>query len=324
VRLHHPDCGRIPVWYRLQGQALGTGSQRRLVGFMLDISDIKNQEQHAAAAHARLDNLIASSPAVIYVQQYVEGALQPTFFSDSLQPLLGWGLADCAAGALVTGIHPEDRDPYFERTRQLLREGSVRVRYRLRDSGGDYHWLLDEANCCAMTSACRLEAVGLWLDVTEATLAAEQVKQSEERYRILVEDSPAMICRYRPDLTLTFGNKPLATYLECPPEQLPGVNLGNWMSDEQRGAFVQRLSLLTPELPVSTAEISLQLPGREHAWWVWSDRGVFDEQGRLLEVRPWAATTPKCAARSSNSRKARKWPPSAKWPPAWPTKSINR
>jgi signal transduction histidine kinase len=36
---------------------------------------------------------------------------------------------------------------------------------------------------------------------------------------------------------------------------------------------------------VSTAEISLQLPGREHAWWVWSDRGVFDEHGRLLEVQ---------------------------------------
>jgi C4-dicarboxylate-specific signal transduction histidine kinase len=36
---------------------------------------------------------------------------------------------------------------------------------------------------------------------------------------------------------------------------------------------------------VSTAEISLQLPGREHAWWVWSDRGVFDEQGQLIEVQ---------------------------------------
>jgi signal transduction histidine kinase len=285
VRLHQPDAGQIPVWYRVQGQVAGTGSQRRLVGFMLDISDIKNQQQLAAAAHARLDNLIASSPAVIYVQQYVEGALIPAFFSASLQPLLGWGLADCAAGALVQMIHPDDRDLYFERTRQLLREGSVRARYRLRDSGGAYHWLLDEARLLRNDLGIPVEAVGLWLDVTEATQAAERVKQSEERYRILVEDSPAMICRYRADLTLTFGNKPLANYLECTPDQLPGVDLGSWMSDEQRGAFVQRLSLLTPELPVSTAEISLQLPGREHAWWVWSDRGVFDEHGQLIEVQ---------------------------------------
>jgi PAS domain S-box-containing protein len=285
VRLHHVDADSAPGWYRLQGQALGLGKNRRVVGFMLDISDIKNQEQQAAAAHARLDNLIARSPAVIYVQRYVEGALQPTFFSDSLLPLLGWTLADCSGAALVERLHPDDRNGYFERTRQLLREGSVSARYRLRDNRGDYHWLLDEAKLLRDDLGLPVEAVGLWLDVTEATLATEQVKQSEERYRILVEDSPAMICRYLPDLTLTFGNKPLATYLECSPEQLPGVNLGNWMSAEQRDAFTQRLSQLSPEFPVSTAEINLQLPGREHAWWVWSDRGVFDQQGRLLEIQ---------------------------------------
>jgi PAS domain S-box-containing protein len=285
VRLYRPDAAATPVWYRLQGQALGVGKNRRLVGFMLDISDIKNQEQQAATAHARLDNLIASSPAVIYVQQYVEGALQPTFYSDSLLPLLGWALADCAGAALVDKVHPEDRDRYFERSRLLLREGSVRVRYRLRDHRGDYHWILDEAKLLRDDLGLPVEAVGLWLDVTEVTLATEQIKQSEERYRILVEDSPAMICRYRPDLTLTFGNRPLATYLECAAEQLPGVNLGSWMSAQQRESFLQRLSQLSPEFPVSTAEINLQLPGREHAWWVWSDRGVFDAQGQLLEVQ---------------------------------------
>ncbi|WP_438300588.1 PAS domain-containing sensor histidine kinase [Pseudomonas sp. NMS19W] len=285
VRLHRPDASQTPAWYRLQGQVSGTGDHRRLAGFMLDISDIKNQQQLAAAAHARLDNLIASSPAVIYVQHYVEGALLPAFFSASLQPLLGWSLEDCDAGSLVERIHPDDRALYFERTRQLLREGSVRARYRLRDSRGDYHWLLDEARLLRNDLGLPVEAVGLWLDVTEATLAAEQVRQSEERYRILVEDSPAMICRYRPDLILTFGNRPLANYLECAPEELPGVNLGSWMSDVQRADFVERLALLTPESPVSTAEINLQLPGREHAWWVWSDRGVFDEHGKLIEVQ---------------------------------------
>ncbi|MFW9079435.1 ATP-binding protein [Pseudomonas sp. P2757] len=284
VRLQRTEQPQA-LWYRVQGQSLGIGAERRLVGFMLDISDIKNQQQQAAAAHARLDNLIASSPAVIYVQRYVEGALQPSFFSASLQPLLGWSLADCVDGALVEHVHPDDRARYFERTRQLLREGSVSARYRVLDAQGQAHWLLDEAKLLRDDLGLPVEAVGLWLDVTEATLAAEQIKTSEERYRILVEDSPAMICRYYPDLTLTFGNRPLAAYLECAPEQLPGVNLGSWMSDEQREAFVQRLAQLTPEVPVSSAEISLRLPGREHAWWIWADRGIFDKQGRLLEIQ---------------------------------------
>jgi len=285
VRLLRPDPSLPAIWYRVQGQALGVGESQRLVGFMLDISDIKNQEQQAAAACARLNNLIASSPAVIYVQRYVEGALQPSFFSDSLQPLLGWTLADCQNDALPERLHPDDRELYFQRTRQLLREGTVRSRYRMRDSQGHYHWLLDEAKLLRDDLGLPTEAVGLWLDVTDATQSAEQVRQSEERYRILVEDSPAMICRYQPDLTLTFGNRPLAAYLECAPGDLPGSNLGQWLSDEQREAFLQRIGRLSPDLPVSTAEISLQLPGREHAWWVWSDRGVFDAQGQLLEVQ---------------------------------------
>ncbi|RQO59163.1 PAS domain-containing sensor histidine kinase [Pseudomonas sp. KBW05] len=285
VRLHRLDAAHNPVWYRVQGQALGVGNNRRLIGFMLDISDIKNQQQQAAAAHARLDNLIASAPAIIYVQRYVEGTLQPLFFSDSLLPLLGRTLAECTPASLIEWLHPDDRDLYFERTRQLLREGSVRSRYRVQDKLGNYHWLLDEAKLLRDDLGLPVEAVGLWLDVTEATLAAEQVKQSEERYRILVEDSPAMICRYRPDLTLTFGNTPLANYLECQPEQLPRLNLADWLSDEQRASFVQRIGQLSPEFPVSTAEISLQLPGRAHAWWVWSDRGVFDENGALVEVQ---------------------------------------
>ncbi|MCU0117981.1 PAS domain-containing protein [Pseudomonas sp. B2M1-30] len=285
VRLQPVGHSPLPPWYRLQGQSLGIGAERRLVGFMLDISDIKEQQQQAAAAHARLDNLIARSPAVIYVQRYDEGALQPVFFSASLQSLLGWSLADCVDDGLVRHVHPQDQALYFERSRQLLREGSVSTRYRVLDAQGNVHWMLDEARLLRDDLGLPVEAVGLWLDVTEATLAAERVRASEERYRILVEDSPAMICRYRPDLTLTFGNRPLANYLECTPEQLPGVNLGGWMSEEQLEAFVQRLAQLTPEQPVSTAEINLRLPGREHAWWIWSDRGVFDEHGRLLEVQ---------------------------------------
>ncbi len=283
VRLYRH--GEETLWYRISGQALGRGETRRVIGFMLDISDIKNQQQQTAIAHARLDNLIASSPAVIYVQRYESGALRPDFFSASLQPLLGWSREQGLSADLVQWVHPEDRPAYFERTRTLLREGQVSSRYRVQDSRGDYHWLLDEARLLRDDLGMPVEAVGLWLDVTEATLASEQVRQSEERYRILVEDSPAMICRYLPDLTLTFANAPLATYLECAPKDLPGVNLGSWLSAEQRQAFVERLAGLTPEQPVSTAEISLQLPGREHAWWVWSDRGVFDDNGQLLEVQ---------------------------------------
>ncbi|MBI6953340.1 PAS domain-containing protein [Pseudomonas sp. CCOS 191] len=281
VRLLDRDPLVAPRWFHWAGQ--GRGGQLR--GFLLDISALKAQEQQAGAARARLENLIARSPAVIYVQRYAEGALHGDFYSASLAPLLGWEADGELARQPGLAVHPDDRSLWLERTRSLLCDGLVRCRYRLRDHLGGYHWMLDEARLLRDDLGQPLEVVGLWLDVSEATEAAERMRQSEERYRVLVEDSPAMICRYRPDLTVLFGNRPLADYLGCTPEQLQGAALGQWLSADQRDAFLQRLRALTPEQPVSSAEICLQLPGREHAWWVWADRGLFDGEGRLLEVQ---------------------------------------
>jgi PAS domain S-box-containing protein len=281
LRLLEADTLASPRWLHWVGQQHG----RQVQGFMLDVSALKAQELQANAARARLENLIASSPAVIYIQRYAAGALHSEFFSDSLMPLLGWAKDSELCRQPGQAVHPDDRQHWLDRTRALLRDGQVRSRYRLRDHRGGYHWVLDEARLLRDDLGQPVEVVGLWLDVSEATEAAERVRQSEERYRVLVEDSPAMICRYRPDLQLLFGNRPLAEQLECAPEQLGEMNLGHWMSDSQRLAFMQRLATLSPAQPLSSAEVCLQLPGRRHAWWVWAERGLFDEHGQLVEVQ---------------------------------------
>ncbi|EPN33022.1 sensory box histidine kinase, partial [Pseudomonas syringae pv. actinidiae ICMP 19096] len=53
VRLAQSDPAQETLWFRIQGQALISGQVKRVLGFMLDVSDIKNQETEAAAAHAR-------------------------------------------------------------------------------------------------------------------------------------------------------------------------------------------------------------------------------------------------------------------------------
>lgn len=281
LRLLEATSVASPRWLHWVGQLHG----RQAHGFLLDISALKAQELQAGAARARLENLIASSPAVIYIQRYAEGALHSEFFSASLAPMLGWPKDSELARQPGQAVHPDDRPLWLERTRTLLRDGQVRSRYRLRDQLGGYHWVLDEARLLRDDLGQPVEVVGLWLDVSEATEAAERVRQSEERYRVLVEDSPAMICRYTPDLQLLFGNRPLAELLECTPQQLDGMNLGQWMSDSQRTTFLHRLATLTPQQPLSSAEVCLQLPGRRNAWWVWAERGLFDDRGQLLEVQ---------------------------------------
>ncbi len=272
-------------WYRLQAEFAGSGRHRRLIGYALEIDDIKRKEAEAATANARLSSLLDTAPAFIYVQLCDDGALQTSYCSDSLQAVLGWRLSDFEQEPLSAKVHPEDQARFFARTRQLLQEGVSHGRYRLRDSAGRYHWMLDEAKLLRDEKGLPLEVVGLLLDVTEVIEATEKVRESEERYRVLVEDSPALICRYRPDLSVSFVNQTMRKVLASFGEDAEDFNLSRYLSAEQQTMFCQRLRELTPEHPVSITEVRLELPGQQHAWLVWADRGLFDETGVLVEVQ---------------------------------------
>ena len=272
------------LWFRLHCEVLGkTG--RKIIGYAINVSDLQQQKAQAEAANARLEGLLDNAPAVIFVQSYNEGTLGFTFCSASLPGVLGWSLEDLQGQHFASFVHREDRELYFDRTRTLLQAGYVSTRYRVRNQNGNYHWLLEEAKLLRDAMGRPLEVVGLLLDVTEATAAAEQISKSEERYRVLVEDAPAIICRYRPDLTLTFANKPMVEGLELQGLSLGSVNLGQYLSPEEREATLVRLSGMTPERPTRNIEFALELPGRRRVRWAWVERGLFDSDGQLREVQ---------------------------------------
>lgn len=283
VRLRDADDAQC--WFRIHTRILNANGRRRIVGAVLDINDMKLKEVEADAATTRLKSLVASAPALIYVNRYEEGAFVPVFCSDSSSALLGWTLEDFVQRSMADFIHPDDRDIYFAHIRTLLSQGAASCRYRLIDRDGRYHWLQDEAKLLRDERGIPVEAVGLCLDVTDAAQAAERVRESEERYRILVEDSPAIICRYRPDLTLVYANRPLAQYLGIRQDNLPGTSLATYLSAQEMSQFRERHRQLTPDEPVTTALVRMDLPGREHIWWVLAERGVFDERGKLLEIQ---------------------------------------
>ncbi|MDN6859350.1 ATP-binding protein [Pseudomonas sp. CAN2814] len=285
MRLRPAGAQHTRRWLRLQGRMQARAGDRLMDGVLLDISEGKLQEEQALAAHARLRNLIDSAPVVIYVQRVEEGRLIPEFYSESAGNLLGLDLQGQSWQALAERVHPEDLEAFLDRGRELLREGRVRTEYRLRDSAGEWHWLYDEAKLLRDIQGIPQEAVGLWLDVTEQRLAAMQIAESEERYRVLVEDSPALICRYDPSLQLTFINHTFAQVLGEPVEALLGRRLDEWLSEQDCSALRARLVGGARSAVDDSWELRFCLPGQRNLWLIWSDRAVLDADGRLLEIQ---------------------------------------
>lgn len=135
------------------------------------------------------------------------------------------------------------------------------------------------------------ECIGVSLDVTEKKLAEEALRESERRYRAIVEEQMELVCRWKPDTTLTFVNREYASILGKEPEELIGVPLLSLVPEEDRDDVDRHLAELiarvTPERPspLQMYEQRVVDANQQATFWQWTERGIFDEHGRLLEVQ---------------------------------------
>jgi len=276
-------------WYQWEGDVVDGPGGRFIVGFTLDIHDMKMREEEAAFAKSRLQGLIDSAPGMIYVMDYSGGALEFSFCSASIDSLLGWGVDAFLERPFASYIHTEDLESYFNHTRDLLTRGRASSHYRMRHADGTYKWIQDEALLLRNERGMPVEVVGLCLDVNESRMAAERVAASEERYRALVEESPAIICRYSPDLRTTFANRMLITSLGLPlPEGYvidEPLDLSDFISPEDRDKALRRFETLTPADPHANFEVRVRRTDGRYRWWIVSERGLFDSHGQLIEIQ---------------------------------------
>ncbi|WP_293098688.1 PAS domain S-box protein [Moorena sp. SIOASIH] len=127
--------------------------------------------------------------------------------------------------------------------------------------------------------------IGLNHDITERQQNQHKLYQSEARYRAIVEDQTELICRFRPDGTLTFVNGAYCRYFSKSEKELIGQRFLPLIPDEDLKRLEQCITSLSPQNPVETVEHRVIMPTGEIRWQQWSDRAIFNEQGQLIELQ---------------------------------------
>ena len=115
--------------------------------------------------------------------------------------------------------------------------------------------------------------------------AGETLRQSEARYRAVVEDQSELICRFMPDGTLTFVNPAYGRYFGTAPPELIGKNWLEFLPPEERDSVRGHFQSLTPENPIITHQHRAVLPSGEVRWQEWTDRALFDKRGAPAEYQ---------------------------------------
>lgn len=123
-------------------------------------------------------------------------------------------------------------------------------------------------------------------DITRNKQAEQAVRESEARYRAIVEDyQTELICRFTPDGVLTFVNEVYCRYFAATREQLLGQNLLSFLPASDREKMLAHLAAFRPGRPVATLEHQVILPGGQVRWFQRTDRAIFDSRGLIFEFQ---------------------------------------
>ncbi|NEQ25430.1 MAG: GAF domain-containing protein, partial [Microcoleus sp. SIO2G3] len=115
----------------------------------------------------------------------------------------------------------------------------------------------------------------LQAELAERKQVEEALGQSEARYRAIVEDQTELICRFKPDGTMTFVNDAYCRYFNKERSELIGQKFLPAMPSADRELITQNFRSLSQGHPINTYEHRIILPTGEVRWQQWSDRALF-------------------------------------------------
>ncbi len=109
--------------------------------------------------------------------------------------------------------------------------------------------------------------------------------ESGSRYRSIIDDHPDLLCRFRPDGTITFVNDTYGQFAGVPADTCPGSNFIATIPGKDRKAVELQLQALTPAKPGVFIEHAVLKGDGSAPTLHWSYRALFTQGGNVTEYQ---------------------------------------
>ena len=202
----------------------------------------------------------------------------------AMRSLFGFGAYDLVRfDDMVARVHPDDQARILSEIARAQAAGlPFEGEFRTVLPNGKERWVLAKGRTVAEHSGRDAHRLGVLLEITERKRAEEELRESEQRFRIMANTAPVMIWMSGPDKLCTFFNKGWLDFTGRTLEQ----ELGNgWTESVHKGDFDRCLEVYSNAFDASR-EFTMEYRLRRHDGgyrWI-SDNGVprYDLQGHFV------------------------------------------
>ncbi|HEX2166116.1 MAG TPA: PAS domain S-box protein, partial [Longimicrobiales bacterium] len=184
----------------------------------------KDRESRAAleASEAKYRSVVETIQEVIFTTD-ANGAL--TFVNPAWTAITGYAVEESLDRSVYQFMERDDRDALLSQLAIALETGEASLRHegRWRTREGETRWI--EMRLQLDTGAEGLLATsGVLADATERRMAEDALRQSEEYFRSLIENSTDMMAVMNTDGTVRYVSPAVGRVLGTPPSEWIGTN----------------------------------------------------------------------------------------------------
>ncbi|MFN8594064.1 MAG: PAS domain S-box protein [Thermomicrobiales bacterium] len=253
----------------------------------LQLSDFRtqeDQESHLDAGYARpFDEQI---PVVFYTVT-ADGTDTYSYISPQITTVLGFPPEDFIGRPrfLTSRVHPDDLEQVAAATEEAIREGKPFLgEFRVRAADGRWVWVLDDAILIRDSEGRASHWQGVLLDITDVRATESALKESENRFRTVLNATPAGVIVIDRQGAIVLANPAAAALAGTSSDNLRGRQIGDsdWRALREDGTplpideFPAMISLRTGRDCEETV-MGIEVPDRETLWLSVNSRPLYRE-----------------------------------------------
>ena len=186
-------------WIRDRARVLSPTGDRPLLrlGFAIDVTARRAAQAEADIGAERLERLLAQLPGAVFLITNEAPVPEFLYMSSQTETTLGWPAERWLEDPeiWIRALHPDDADRVVDAwVRCVDDEETFDEEYRMIRADGAEVWIHERTVPIRGDDGQISMWQGLSLDITRTRRADEERLASEERYRALVEQLPAIVC----------------------------------------------------------------------------------------------------------------------------------